>query len=145
MTTQSIDFFKSIFEHFPNFAILHINNNCEDIKSISQDIANTSDGKFTNIEFNDIDEKTFRLKSNTSTYTILSDCLNLVENQKQFLTTIYTGLENSAQVIILVKKDSTDLYALYELLEEVNFTNTNTIDIFDEYDLVVTKKMRMWV
>ncbi len=145
MNQTSIDFFKSLFEDFPNLAILNINNNCNEIKTVAEDIAKRSCGTFTNLEFNAINEDNLKTSFRDYEYAILSNCLNLVKNKREFLLKIYNNLENSAQIIIIIKKDTMDLYELKELLENINFLCANEIDIFKEYDLVTAKKMRMWV
>ena len=145
MNKKSLEFFKSIFENFPHLSILHINNDCDNIKTITQEIANNSNGIFTNIEYSEINEENFRIKSRDYEYTIVSNCLNLIENKKLFLSKIYNTLENSAQLLLLIKKDTVDLYELIELLDELNFLNANNVEIFEEYDLIIAKKMRMWV
>ena len=145
MNQKSIDFFKSIFENFPNLTILNINHNLDEIKVILENIVKNSNGTFTNIEFNTIDENNFKTTIRDYEYAVLSNCLDLIKNKKQFLLKIYNNIENSAQIIILVKKNSIDLYKLKEILEDLNFLAPSEIDIFEDYDLITAKKMRMWV
>ena len=56
----------------------------------------------------------------------------------------YTTLANAADVIIMEKKGIMDVEATKELLEKFEFRAPNAIDLLDEYELVMAKKMHMW-
>ena len=144
MSPKSIDFFKSMFENVPNISILNIDNNCTDIKYILDDITVSTSGSLTLKNINDIDQDKFRLTNGQFEYVVLSDCLDSIENKKEFLTKIYYSLETSGKIFILSRKGNIDVFMMKELLEEVDFTTANEIDIFDEYNLVVANKMHMW-
>ncbi|MCK5110753.1 MAG: hypothetical protein KAQ94_04455 [Arcobacteraceae bacterium] len=144
MNKKSLGFFKSIFDSSPNLAILHINNDCNTIKKITKQIAQDSCGTFKNIELSTIDEKNFRIGARDFEYVIISNCLEYIQNKKQFLTRIYHSLENSAQILILDKKDNMNIDNIKQLLDDTHYLAANEVDIFEDYDLIVAKKMHMW-
>lgn len=142
---KSINFFKSIFDDFPNLAILHIDNNVEFIKSTIEEIVNNSDGKLKYRKFDEnFCKKVSMIGSREFEYIILSDILTKCEDKIKVLNSCYTALENSAQIIVMEKKGNLDPFTIKNLLDEVDFRAVNEIDIFDEYTLVMGKKMHMW-
>lgn len=75
---------------------------------------------------------------------ILKDIFHLHSNQKMILKTAYTTLANTANIIIMQKKDTMNVQEIKELLEEYEFRAPNYINVLPEYDLVMAKKMHMW-
>ncbi len=67
-----------------------------------------------------------------------------------FLKKSHGVIKNAGLIIIFVEKDEekkrdyTEVYLWTQLLEENYFVATNTIDIFDNYDVIVSKKMHGW-
>jgi hypothetical protein len=142
--SKELELFKSLFDNSPNLAILHINNNCNEITDQLQKIVDDSFGELTTKEFDQIQPDTFRLKDRNFEYAIISDCLHLVENKDKFINGIYHSLENSAFVIILQNKENMTTHEMIELLDINNFRAANDIDIFEKYHLVMAKKLHMW-
>jgi len=75
----------------------------------------------------------------------------LVEDEKKILTFEFFkpsfspgSLKNATEIIIITNKNDNFISKAYELLETQDFRATNKIDIFEDYDLVVAKKMHMW-
>jgi len=56
----------------------------------------------------------------------------------------YTTLANTADIVIMEPKGTMDIEATKELLEKFEFRAPNQIDVLDEYDLIMAKKMHMW-
>lgn len=139
-----LELFKTLFDNSPNLAILHINNDCNEITEELQDIVDNSFGELTVKEFHQIQPNNFRLKDRNFEYAIISNCLHLIENQNRFITGVYHSLENSAFIIILQKKDTMDIDSIKELLDQNNFRAVNDINIFQKYHLVMAKKLHMW-
>lgn len=142
--SKELELFGSLFDNSPNLAILNINNNCNEINKKLQNIVDNSLGELTTKEFQSIEPNTFRLKDRNFEYAILSDCLHLIENKDRFIDGIYHSLENSAFIIILQKKENMNIQDMIELLDKNNFRAVNDIDIFEEYHLVMGKKLHMW-
>ncbi|WP_297440099.1 hypothetical protein [Sulfurimonas sp.] len=65
-------------------------------------------------------------------------------NPELLLRIAYTTLANTANIIIMQDKGTMDIQATKELLEKFEFRAPNEIDVLDEYDLVMAKKMHMW-
>jgi len=142
--SKEFELFRSLFEDSPNIAILNINNNCDDIANELRDITNNTNGEFVLKQFSDIDLNRFKLKNRNFEYAIISNCLNDIQNQDRFITGVYHSLENSAFIILIEPKQSSDISAMIDLLDRNNFRAVNDINIFDKYNLVMAKKLHMW-
>ncbi len=140
---QKREFF-SLFEHSPNTAIYHINNNCDNIEQLLEELIKSIDGKLSSQNFSEIEQKKFRLKDRDFEYAVISDCLDKVEHIDKFTTSIYHSLENSAFIIILQTKGSMDTETIKAILDKNHFRAVNDIDIFEKYYLVMAKKLHMW-
>jgi hypothetical protein len=86
----------------------------------------------------------FRALPRDNDIVILKDILTQHENPELLLKIAYTTLANTADIIIMEPKGAMDIEATKELLERFEFRAPNSIDILDEYDLVMAKKMHMW-
>ena len=67
------------------------------------------------------------------------------ELQEQFTKTVHTHIKNAGNIIIFLPKN--DLKVLdnwRQTLEDNYFVATNTIDIFDKYEILISKKMHGW-
>ena len=141
---KEIEQFYSLFENSPNSVMYHINNGCDDIKNIVGDLIVSFEAKLDYQELNDLAQKKFRLTNRNYEYVIVTDCLNSVENIDRFISTLYHSLENSAFIIVLSKKENNDTSFIIELLDKANFRAINDIDIFENYNLIMGKKLHMW-
>ncbi len=62
-----------------------------------------------------------------------------------FLNGIHSHFRNAGNIIFLIERDRDDKrYRLYDLLEKNYFVATNSIDIFRDYEVVISKKMHGW-
>ena len=86
----------------------------------------------------------FRAIPRNHDIVIFKDFFHLHENPKMMLKIAYTTLANTANIIIMQKKGTMDIEAIKTLLEEYEFRSPNDIDVLEEYDLVMAKKMHMW-
>ena len=65
--------------------------------------------------------------------------------QEQFSKTIHGHIKNAGNIIIfLPKNDLRVLDSWQQILEENYFVATNTIDIFENYEVLISKKMHGW-
>jgi len=65
--------------------------------------------------------------------------------QEQFVKNIYGHIKNAGNIIIFLEKNNLQLLDSWrQLLEENYFVATNTIDLFDDYEIVISKKMHGW-
>ena len=86
----------------------------------------------------------FRALPRDNDMVILKDILTQHTNPELLLKIAYTTLANTADIIIMEAKGKMDIEATKELLEAFEFRAPNYIDVLDEYDLVMAKKMHMW-
>jgi len=102
--------------------------------------------KYTHSIIQNIDnfKKPFRAIPRDHDCVILKDILHLHLNPKGILKIAYTTLANNANIIIMQKKGTLDINATKELLEEMEFRNPNEIDIMEDFDVIVAKKLHMW-
>jgi hypothetical protein len=136
--------FEQLFDSSPNIAIVNIDNGLDDIRLFLQKFVGKNKGEFTFQSIDEINSKRFRLKDRNFEYAVLSNCLNMIERKEQFINKIYHSLENSAFIILLEKKESSNITSMIELLDSCNFRAINSIDIFSSYHLVMAKKLHMW-
>jgi len=68
------------------------------------------------------------------------------EFQEEFLKRLHRIILNSGNVLIFIPKGNhNERYKWIELLEECNYVATSTIDdLFEHYDVIVSKKMHGW-
>jgi len=86
----------------------------------------------------------FRALPRDNDIVILKDILSVHTNPKLLVKIAYTTLANTADIVIMEKKGTMDIEATKQLLEDFEFRAPNSIDVLDEYDLVMAKKMHMW-
>jgi predicted nicotinamide N-methyase len=86
----------------------------------------------------------FRALPRDNDIVIFKDIFYKHKNPQVLLRIAYTTLANTANLIIMEKKGTMDIEATKELLEKFEFRAPNAIDVMDEYDLVMAKKMHMW-
>jgi len=141
---KSLELFSSLFDDIPNLAVLHINNRVDFLNPVIEDIVKQSDGKLDFKNFTDEKSLKLRVAPREYEYIILGDILDSCENKINLLKMYYTALENSANIIILVKKSKNNVEEIKSLLEETNFRAANDIDIFEDYMMITAKKMHMW-
>ncbi|MEA3374466.1 MAG: hypothetical protein U9Q62_12345 [Campylobacterota bacterium] len=88
--------------------------------------------------------KPFRALPRDNDIVILHDVFHRHTSPERILKACYTTLANTGEVIITVPKGEMDIVKMYEDLEKSEYRAANQIDIFEEYDLVMAKKMHMW-
>ena len=86
----------------------------------------------------------FRALPRDNDMVIFKDTLWQHNNPELLLKITYRTLANTANVIIMQKKGTMDIEVTKAMLEKLEFRAANEIDILDEFDLVMAKKMHMW-
>lgn len=130
---KNLNLFLELFKFYPNMQILEVGNLDENIKKILLSELDKCGGDLKH--YKGELERLFE-------YVVIS---HDIEINEKILKDSYLKLETTADLIILLKKDSCDLWNLKELIGECGFTAVNDIDIFSEYDLIMAKKQEMWV
>ena len=65
--------------------------------------------------------------------------------QEQFSKTIHGHIKNAGNIILFLEKNNLKvLDGWRQLFEENYFVATNTIDLFEEYEIIISKKMHGW-
>jgi len=67
------------------------------------------------------------------------------EVQNQFAKTIHGHIKNAGHIILFLEKSNLKVLDRWrQILEENYFVASNTIDLFDEYEILISKKMHGW-
>ena len=144
ITQKEYDDFKSLFQNTPSLALLHIQNRCDIVSSCLEDIKIQNDGTIIKKDLENIDCDRFRLKSREFEFIILSDIINSCSAKELLLKSCYHSLENSAYIIIIEDKKHNNTQEILQLLENIEYRVSNDIDIFNNYNLIMAKKLHMW-
>lgn len=67
------------------------------------------------------------------------------EEKPSFLKKTYGVIKNAGNIVIFVpREDDSKIQLWSQLLEDNNFVATNTLDIFSNFDVIISKKMHGW-
>ena len=67
------------------------------------------------------------------------------ELQEQFARTVHGHIKNAGHIILFLPKDDLKVLDSWrQTLEENYFVATNTLDIFENYEVLISKKMHGW-
>jgi len=67
------------------------------------------------------------------------------EFQDQFAKSIHGHIKNAGHIILFLEKSNLKVLDRWrQVLEENYFVATNTIDMFNEYEILISKKMHGW-
>jgi len=97
-----------------------------------------------NIQYIKTLNQPFRALPRTNDIVIFKDILHLHENPNTMLKIAYSTLANAADIIIMQEKGSMNIESTLNTLESFEFRSQNYIDLLDEFDLVMAKKLHMW-
>ena len=141
---KEIKEFSSLLEDAPALCLLNISNNTNPLLNILEYKISKNEGTIESKDLNNISCEKFRLKSREFEYCILFDTISTCQNKEKFLKACYHSLENSAFIIIIELKLSNNISEIIELLDICEFRVANNIDIFENYNLIMAKKLHMW-
>ncbi|MDD2448924.1 MAG: hypothetical protein PHS42_02325 [Sulfurimonas sp.] len=144
---MNLDKFLQLFNPYPGNRYLQISTQEDEITKELKILLDAVDGKLNLALFNEQNlnfSQLFRASPRDHDKVIIQDVLSRHENPKMILKLAYQTLANSANIIILEKKGTTDIASTKILLEELEFRSANEIDILKDYDLIMAKKMHMW-
>ena len=86
----------------------------------------------------------FRALPRDNDCVILKDIFTVHQRPHLLLKVAYSTLANNANIILMEKKGILNIEHTLELLEQYEFRSGNFIDILEEYDLIIAKKLHMW-
>ena len=159
---MKLDQFLELFNPLPGNHYLQVTTKPDSTTVALQDIIKKVDGEFrlaiyaedefsldenltdTKVQFVKKFNIPFRALPRDNDIVVFKDILMQHSNPKLLLKIAYTTLANTADIIIMEEKGKMDVEATKELLEAFEFRAPNYIDVLDEYDLVMAKKMHMW-
>jgi len=158
---MKLDQFLELFNPLPGNHYLQVTTKPDATTLALQDIIKKVDGEFrvaiyaedelvdkrlsdAKVQFIKKFNTPFRALPRDNDIVIFKDILTQHENSELLLKIAYTTLANTADIIIMEPKGAMDIEATKELLERFEFRAPNSIDLLDEYDLVMAKKMHMW-
>ena len=142
--SKELSLFKELFADYPNIAILHINNSLNLINDALEEVRSVNDGNIKYIEFEKESDARLRATAREYEYVVLGDILSHCPNKDKILKLIYQAIENSGNIIILEKKSHENKDEILDLLDELGFMASNTIELFEEYYIFTAKKMHHW-
>jgi len=144
LTYKELLEFNSLIQDSPALTLLQVGEGIEKITQSLEFIAKRNNGTLKIKDSSEIQCDKFRLTPRNYEYAVLLNSLNICQDKEKFLNVIYHSLENSAQIILIEKKEDSNLTELLELLDVANFRAINDINIIDGYYLVTAKKLHMW-
>ena len=154
--------FLELFNPYPGNNYLQITDEVDETTDALYELVKSVDGVLNLVLYTSVDidlssrfpdaniqyiknlKQPFRALPRTNDIVIFKDIFHKHENQKGILKIAYTTLANAADIIIMQKKESTNVNDILNILEEFEFRSQNQIDVLDEYDLVMAKKLHMW-
>ncbi len=159
---NNIDKFLKLFNPYPGNTFLEVSSGVCDITDAIYKLLNSKQSNLKLAIYSEQDEsiqekyqnskvqfindmkKPFRASPRSVDIVILKDIYAKHQFGDRLLKLSYTSLANAAQIVIIEPKGILDQRATFDILEKLEFRVANFIDIFDEYDVVVAKKMHMW-
>jgi len=141
---KEIEEFSSLLEDAPALCLLNIANGVNPLINILEEKINKNEGTLESKDLNNITCEKFRLRSREFEYCILFDTITSCQEKEKFIKACYRSLENSAFIIVIEPKQSNNISEVIELLDLCEFRVASNIDIFDDYNLIMAKKLHMW-
>ncbi len=142
--SKELEEFGSLFNLTPSVNILHYIEVSNEITQKLESIVLPFGGKVKTIENNPpLNHLRKEAKHHGFDYAIVSCSIVDHDDQNNFMNLISKSLRDSGYMIILEKKEKT-LNSVYELLEKYDYGAVNSINIFEEYNLIMAKKLHMW-
>jgi len=144
---MNLDQFLELFNPLPGNHYLQVCTQEDEISKALEKILDGVGGEFKLILYNENNlnfSQPFRALPRENDSVILQDVLSSHKNPDMLVKIAYTTLANTADIILLEKKENMNIEQMKELLEKHEFRAINDIDILKEYHLVMAKKMHMW-
>ena len=98
----------------------------------------------TKLTFIDDFEKLFRALPRSYDAVIFQDFYHLHQKKERIIKLAYNALANTADITIMQKRATMNIESMLQMLENSEYRAGNKIDVLEDYDLVMAKKMHMW-
>ena len=144
----------------PATRVLEISSHADDLSEALAEHLQTVEGEFhlqlypgehkiptlDNVKFGEVKDfaSPFRAIAREYSAIILRDVLDAHKFPDRIVKATYKSLLNATELIIVQKKGSMSIDEMKEFLDKNEFRAANEIDIFEDYHVVVGKKMHMW-
>ena len=140
---KELEEFSSLVQLTPSISILDLNNNFSDLTVCLNNLVASCQGKISTIESSPVNNLRAKIKRSNYDYAVISDIILNSEDKNSMMKIISNGLRDAGYIVILEPKEK-PLYDIYNLLEEFDYGAVSSIDIFDDYSLIIGKKLHMW-
>ena len=119
--------------------------NCTDstsFQNISEKFKDSDTAKVRNLS---LDRKSYMIQAKQYDYIFVTSTID-EGIRDDFLQRTHKIILNAGNILVLIPKNEyTQRYNWIELLEDNYYVATNTIDdLFDHYDIIISKKMHGW-
>jgi len=143
LDAKSLDFFKSLFSFTPSISILNLNNGTNKITESLNNFVAPYDGTITSLDTEVLKELRAKVKRSNYDYAVIHNTILNTEDKNLLMKILTAGIRDAGYIIILEYKDKT-LDDIYNLLEEFDYGAVSLLDIFEDYNLIIAKKLHMW-
>ncbi|MEA3554924.1 MAG: hypothetical protein U9R39_11090 [Campylobacterota bacterium] len=143
MDTKSLEDFKSLFSFTPSISILSLNNDTNKINESLNQFVSPYNGNVTSLDTEVLKILRAKVKRSSYDYAVVHDAILKSEDKNILMKIISSGIRDSGYIIFLEEKDKS-FDEIYNLLEEFDYGAVSSIDIFENYNLIIGKKLHMW-
>ena len=140
---KALDEFASIFSLTPSISILDLNINNNDITNKLNNLVEPVEGNITTVNTNIVKDCFRSIKRSNYDYGVVSNAFINSDDTQNLFKLVANGIRDSGHILIIEEK-SKDLNEIYELLEKYDFGAISQIDIFENSNLIIGKKLHMW-
>ena len=141
--SKELEEFSSLFDLIPNISILNLNTTNTELSNTLENLVKPLNGNLLNIQSKDTRELKAKIKRAAYDYGIIYHSILNSENQETLMKLLNIGIRDSGYIIVLEKRGN-ELDCIYTLLEEFDYGAISSIDIFENYNLIMGKKVHMW-
>jgi hypothetical protein len=154
--------FLELFNPYPGNSYLQITDKVDETTDALYELMQSVDGVFNLVIYSEQEQdlstrypdakiqyirtlkQPFRALPRTNDIVIFKDIFHKHENKEGILKIAYTTLANAAEIVIMQKKNSTNIEDILDILQKHEFRSQNQIDLLENFDLVMAKKLHMW-
>ena len=165
LESKRIEQLLSIIPEHPAMRIMHISQSGKQLSDALASLAKEKEYEFllnvTNEEYYEEIKENYsddlcsvkKIKFDQRRYATMARLYDYVfvtaevpnELQEQFAKTIHGHIKNAGNIILFLEKNSLKVLDRWrQILEENYFVASNTIDLFEEYEILISKKMHGW-
>lgn len=159
---MDLEQFRELFNPLPGNHYIQITDKIDETTEVLNELIKSVDGELAvvlyedeqstlpksleNVKLQSIEKLSnpFRALPRDNDIVVFKNILHKHSNPESLLKIAYTTLANAANIIIMQEKGTMDIQVTKELLDKFEFRAPNEIDIIDEFDLIMAKKMHMW-